>query len=94
MGLADILSRVGDLLDKSFVLPVIVGAFLSVITAELRRDINIHYFRDRWREGIIAQLVDIAVSYIFAFLMAIFILAIIYFVYVIFQDITEILSSL
>lgn len=67
-----------DLLKQSFVLPIIASAFLSVITADIAREMpSVHFFIKFWNNDF-TELLDIGLHYIFAFLLASLILFIIY----------------
>lgn len=78
------------MITKGFVVPVLIGALLSVIAADFARKIDIKYFSRKWNTPIL----DIATGYLIAISMALIVVFIIILIVALFLSIIDFIGSI
>lgn len=78
--LSEIWKQTINLLEQSIVIPVIAGALLSVITADIVRNSKKPYFFREIDDNFIADFLDETLLYVGSFFMAVVVLTTIYFI--------------
>jgi len=77
-----ILSDLGELVRGSLVLPVVASALLSVITADIKRDVHLEWLQNTFHRNAFTGILDVGLSYIYSLIIAFGVLVTIFFIFV------------